>query len=124
MNRKKSEISPEAARRGLDPKDFAQLYSIKAEWEAAHPRPQATLAQVADHVDHVRRAAGVDHVGLGGDFDGTPDVTVGLEDVSTYPPLFAELLARGCTQHDCAALAGGNLLRALRAAEAVAASGA
>ncbi len=68
--------------------------------------------------------AGVEHVGLGGDFDGTPDVTVGLADVSTYPALFAELLARGWTEPDCAALAGGNLLRALRAAEAVAASGA
>ena len=109
-------LKAEAARRGLDPKDFAQLYSIKAEWEAAHPRPQATLAQVADHVEHVRRVAGVEHVGLGGDFDGTPDVTVGLEDVSTYPALFAELLARGWTEPDCAALAGGNLLRALRAA--------
>jgi membrane dipeptidase len=117
-------LKAEAAGRGLDPKDFAQLYSIEAGWEAAHPRPQATLAQVADHVDHVRRVAGVEHVGLGGDFDGTSDVTVGLEDVSTYPALFAELLARGWTEPDCAALAGGNLLRALRAAEAVAASGA
>ena len=70
-----------------------------------------------------RRVAGVEHVGLGGDFDGTPDVTVGLEDVSTYPALFAELLARGWTEPDCAALAGGNLLRALRAAESAAASG-
>jgi membrane dipeptidase len=86
-------------------------------------RPQATLAQVADHVEHVRRVAGVEHVGLGGDFDGTPDVTVGLEDVSTYPALFAELLARGWTEPDCAALAGGNLLRALRAAESAVASG-
>ena len=110
-------LKAEAGRRGLDPKDFAQLYSIEAEWEAAHPRPQATLAQVADHVDHVRRVAGVEHVGLGGDFDGTPDVTVGLEDVSTYPALFAELLARGWTEPDCAALAGGNMLRVLRGAE-------
>jgi len=62
-------------------------------------------------------------MGLGGDFDGTPDVTVGLADVSTYPALFAELLARGWTEADCAALAGGNLLRALRAAESAAASG-
>jgi membrane dipeptidase len=113
-------LKAEAARRGLDPKDFAQLFSIKDEWERAHPLPQATLAQVADHVDHVRKVAGVEHVGLGGDFDGTPDVTVGLEDVSAYPALFAELLARGWTQADCAALAGGNLLRALRQAEAFA----
>ena len=70
---------------------------------AAHPLPQATLAQVADHVEHVREVAGVEHVGLGGDFDGTSDVTVGLEDVTRYPALFAELLSRGWTEFDCAA---------------------
>ena len=113
-------LKAEAAGRGLDPKDFAQLYSIKTEWEAAHPRPQATLAQVADHVEHVRRVAGVEHVGLGGDFDGTLDVTVGLEDVSTYPALFAELAARGWTEPDLGALAGANVLRVLRAAESAA----
>ena len=116
-------LKAEAARRGLDQRDFDQLYGIKPEWEAAHPRPQATLAQVADHIDHVRQVAGVGHVGLGGDFDGTPDVSVGLEDVSAYPSLFAELLARGWTEPECAALAGGNLLRALRAAESFAAAG-
>ena len=114
-------LKAEAARRGLDPRDFGQLFSLTAEWERAHPLPRATLAQVADHVDHVRAVAGAGHVGLGGDFDGTPDVTVGLEDVSAYPALFAELLGRGWTESDCAALAGGNLLRALRAAEAFAA---
>jgi membrane dipeptidase len=116
-------LKAEAARRGLDPKDFAQLYSIKPEWEAAHPQPKATLAQVAGHVEHVRQVAGVEHVGLGGDFDGTPDVTVGLQDVSTYPALLAELLARGWTEPECAALAGGNVLRVLRTAEAFAADG-
>jgi membrane dipeptidase len=116
-------LKAEAARHGLDPKSFEQLNSITPEWEAAHPRPQATLAQVADHIDHVRQVAGVEHVGLGGDFDGTPDVSVGLEDVSAYPALFAELLARGWTEPECAALAGGNLLRALRAAESFAAAG-
>jgi membrane dipeptidase len=115
-------LKAEAARRGLDPKDLSKLFSIKPEWERDHPVPQATLAQVADHVDHVRQIAGVEHVGLGGDFDGTEDVTVGLEDVSTYPALFAEMLRRGWTEPDCAALAGGNLLRALRAAEAFAAA--
>src|SRR5580658_11161151 len=82
-------LKAEAARRGLDPKDVAQLHGIKDQWEAAHPPPRATLAQVADHVEHVRRVAGLEHVGLGGDFDGTRDVTVGLEDVSAYPALFA-----------------------------------
>ncbi len=114
-------LKAEAARRGGDPKDLGQLFSLKPEWELAHPVPQATLAQVADHVEHVRKVAGVEHVGLGGDFDGTPDVTVGLQDVSAYPALFVELLARGWTEADCAALAGGNLLRALREAESFAA---
>jgi membrane dipeptidase len=113
-------LKAEAARRGLDPRNLSQLFSIKDEWTAAHPLPEATLAQVADHVEHVRNVAGVEHVGLGGDFDGTDDVTAGLEDVSTYPALFAELLRRGWNEPDCAALAGGNLLRALRAAEAFA----
>jgi membrane dipeptidase len=113
-------LKAEASRRDLDPKNLGQLFSIKAEWETAHPVPRATLTQVADHVDHVREVAGVRHVGLGGDFDGTEDVTAGLEDVSTYPALFAELLSRGWTEADCAALAGGNVLRALRAAEAAA----
>ena len=114
-------LKAEAARRGMDPRDFDQLFSFKPEWERAHPRPGATLAQVADHVEHIRAVAGLAHVGLGGDFDGTPDVTEGLEDVSAYPALFAELFRRGWTEPDCAALAGGNLLRALRAAEALAA---
>jgi membrane dipeptidase len=114
-------LKAEAARRGVDPKDLGQLFSLKPEWELTHPVPQATLVQVADHVEHVRKVAGVEHVGLGGDFYGTPDVTVGLQDVSAYPALFAELLARGWTEADCAALAGGNLLRALREAESFAA---
>jgi membrane dipeptidase len=112
-----ADLKAEAARRGLDPRDLGKLFSIKPEWEREHPLPQATLTQVADHIDHVRQVAGVEHVGLGGDFDGTEDVTVGLEDVSTYPALFAELLRRGWTEPDCAALAGGNVLRVLRAAE-------
>ncbi|HEY3646921.1 MAG TPA: dipeptidase [Streptosporangiaceae bacterium] len=115
-------LKAEAGRRGLDPRDLSQLFSIKDEWTAAHPVPGATLTQVADHIEHVRHVAGVEHVGLGGDFDGTEDVSVGLEDVSTYPALFAELLRRGWTEPDCAALAGGNVLRALRSAEAFAAA--
>jgi membrane dipeptidase len=116
-----ADLKVEAARRGVDPRNLDQLFSLKPEWERTHPMPVAKLAQVADHIDHVRKVAGVEHVGLGGDFDGTSDVTVGLEDVSTYPALFAELLARGWTEPDCAALAAGNLLRALRGAESFAA---
>jgi membrane dipeptidase len=115
-------LKAEAAARGVDQKNLAELFAIKPEWEQAHPLPEATLAQVADHVEHVRDVAGIGQVGLGGDFDGTPDVTVGLEDVSRYPALFAELLRRGWTESDCAALAGANLLRALREAESFAAS--
>jgi membrane dipeptidase len=117
-------LKAEATRRGLDPRNLDQLFSIKAEWERSHPRPGSTLAQVADHIEHVREVAGVEHVGLGGDFDGTDEVTAGLEDVSTYPALFAELFRRGWTEPDCAALAGGNLLRALRSAEAYASAAA
>ena len=90
-------------------------------WEGDFFFRAHALSRLAD-ILHVRKVAGVAHVGLGGDFDGTPDVTVGLEDVSAYPALFAELLARGWTESDCAALAGGNILRALRAAESHAAS--
>ena len=110
-----------AVRRGLDPRDLGALFSMKDEWEADHPLPAATLAQVADHIDHVRSVAGAAHVGIGGDFDGTTDLPAGLHDVSRYPALFRELLRRGWSEADCKALAGGNILRALRAAESFAA---
>ena len=84
------------------------------------PRPRATLAQVADHIEHIRRVAGIDHVGIGGDFDGISEVVVGLEDVSTYPALFAELARRGWSDGDLRKLAGENVLRAMAAAENVA----
>jgi membrane dipeptidase len=77
---------------------------------------------VVAHVEHAREVAGVDHIGLGGDYDGTPELPVGLEDVSRYPALFAALLARGWSEEDCAKLAGRNALRVLRAAEVVAAA--
>ena len=79
--------------------------------------PRATLAQVADHIDHIRRVAGIDHVGLGGDFDGIMEVVQGLEDVSTYPALTAELLRRGYSDGDVAKVLGQNVLRAWKAAE-------
>jgi membrane dipeptidase len=91
------------------------------DWEAAHPRPAATLAQVADHLDHVRQVAGPDHVGIGSDFDGFDHPPVGLEDVSRFPYLFAELIRRGWSDDDLRKLAGRNLLRVLRQAEATAA---
>jgi len=82
--------------------------------------PKATLAQVADHMEHLRQVAGVDHVGLGSDFDGISSVPVGLEDVSKFPDLIAELLRRGWTAADVRKVAGLNILRVMRGAEAVA----
>jgi membrane dipeptidase len=90
------------------------------EWIGANPAPRATLAQVADHIEHVRDVAGVDHVGIGGDFDGITAVVLGLEDVSKYPALFAELAHRGWSEASLRKLAGENLLRAFAQAEAVA----
>jgi membrane dipeptidase len=92
--------------------------SVRA-WGARAPR--ATLAQVADHIEHIRRIAGVDHVGLGSDFDGISTVPAGLEDVSTFPDLLAELLRRGWSEADIKKLVGENVLRVMRGAERVAA---
>jgi membrane dipeptidase len=90
-----------------------------ASWEQAHPRPHATVADLADHVEHVRDVAGIDHVGLGGDYDGTSGLPEGMEDVSGYPILFAELIRRGWSDADLRKLAGENILRVLREVEQV-----
>ena len=84
-------------------------------WRAAHPTPRATLSQVADHIDHIKKIAGVDHIGLGGDFDGITQVVQGLEDVSTYPALVAELLKRGYTDAEVKKITGGNIMRVMKA---------
>ena len=89
-------------------------------WQAANPRPAVSVKEVADHIEHVARVAGHDHVGIGADLDGIPYTPTGLEGVETYPRLFAELIRRGWNDADLAKLAGGNVLRALRRAEAVA----
>jgi membrane dipeptidase len=107
----------EAERIAAEVADTAEVRRRMEAWTTANPRPQATLAQVADHLEHVREVAGVDHVGLGSDFDGITHVPVGLEDVSTFPRLFAELIRRGWSDDDLRKLAGRNLLRALRATE-------
>lgn len=92
-----------------------------AEWERTHPKPSVTLAMVADHIEHIAKVAGVGHVGIGGDFDGLgKEVPVGLNDVSRYPDLLAELMRRGWSDADIARLAGGNILRVMEEAEAVA----
>ncbi len=91
-------------------------------WDAANPRPATDVKLVADHIEHVARVAGHDHVGLGGDYDGIPYTPTGLEGVDAYPRIFAELIRRGWSDANLAKLAGGNVLQALRRAEAVAAS--
>ena len=111
-----SALKSEVAARGGDPADLSAVFGLLPSWEKDHPIPLATIAQVADHIDHIRAVAGVDHVGIGGDFDGTPVTPVGLDDVSRYPALFAELQRRRWSEADLAALAGGNTLRTLRAA--------
>jgi membrane dipeptidase len=96
---------PATLRRGLDL------------WTRANPAPRATVADVADHIDHIRKVAGIDHIGLGGDFDGITAVPEGLEDVSSYPALTAELLRRGYKEDDLKKILGLNILRVMRQAE-------
>ncbi len=89
-------------------------------WCAAHPKPRATLDQVADHIDHMRSVVGCDHIGIGSDFDGIDEVPDGLDDAAAFPALFEELARRGYTQAQLEAIAGRNFLRVLRAVEAAA----
>jgi len=98
-----------------DPKEQTKLYRAQL---LTLPRP--TLADVADHIDHIRNLIGIDHIGLGGDYDGMPPGPIGLEDVSTYPALLTELLRRGYSDADIAKIAGGNILRVMQAVEIVA----
>jgi membrane dipeptidase len=90
-------------------------------WRQDHPQPRGTISDMADHIEHIIDVAGVDHVGIGSDFDGISSTIVGLEDVSRFPYLFAELLRRGHSEDDLRKIASGNVLRALRAMEEVAA---
>ena len=115
------ERSAEEARlKSLYPFSKARVEAGVRSWEAANPRPEAQVGDVADHIEHVVRLAGHDHVGIGGDFDGITTTPVGLEGVEDYPNLFAELIRRGWSDANLAKLAGGNVLRVLREAEAVA----
>ena len=92
-----------------------------AQWEAANPNPRATVQDVADNIDHVVKVAGATHVGIGSDFDGITTTPEGLDSVATYPVLFAELIRRGYTDDQLKGIAGLNVLRVMRKAEAVAA---
>ncbi|MFF1344106.1 MULTISPECIES: dipeptidase [unclassified Streptomyces] len=97
-----------------------EAMALHRAFEAQRPRPVATAATVADHLDHMREVAGVDHIGIGGDYDGTAFTPAGLDDVAGYPNLIAELLTRGWSHADLAKLTWANAVRALRDAEAVA----
>jgi membrane dipeptidase len=106
----------------LFPADAAKVTEGVKAWTAANPAPRATIADAADHIDHIRQVAGIDHIGLGGDFDGIESVVLGLEDVSTYPALLAELLRRGYKDEDITKIMGKNILRVMRQVEKVSAT--
>ena len=120
---------PRAPRPGEDPalvaEERAQAFAASTDdrlprWLERHPRPEATAAQVADHVEHAREVAGLAHIGLGGDYDGVDRQPVDLADVSGYPVLLRELASRGWSRSDLEALTGRNVLRVLREAERLA----
>jgi membrane dipeptidase len=127
-------IAPDAAPRALErfaierrlqeahPNDDAAVDAALEEWDKTHPLPPATLSMVADHIEYIRKVAGIDHVGLGGDLDGIDVTPQGLEDVSKYPALTAELLRRQWSDEDVKKLLGLNVLRVMKQAEAVAAA--
>jgi len=114
-------LAEEARLKALNPGNPDVVTGGVAQWVAANPRPEIDVRAIADHIEHIARIAGRDHVGIGSDFDGVPFLPVGLDGVEDYPALFVELMRRGWSDSDLAKLAGGNLLRAMRAAERVAA---
>jgi membrane dipeptidase len=101
------------------PGDAAAVTRGVDEWAKTHPAPRALVSDAADHIDHIRKVAGIDHIGLGGDFDGITSVPQGLEDVSKYPSLTAELLRRGYKDDEVKKILGQNVLRVMREAEKV-----
>lgn len=115
------EDAEEARLKALHPDAPDTVKSGLAAWVKANPSPKATLAQVADHIEHVRKVAGIDHVGIGSDFDGITSTPVGLEGVDDFPALLAELLRRGWKDEEVKKLIGLNALRVMREAEKVAA---
>ena len=119
-NRERS--AQEARLKALTPFSAALVKDGLEKWDVANPKPRLAVSQVADHIDHVARVAGHDHVGIGGDLDGIDHTVPGLGGVDGYPLLFAELIRRGWSDANLAKLAGGNFLRALRRAEAVSAA--
>jgi membrane dipeptidase len=113
------EAAQQTLLKSQNPTDENAVKEGLRKWAEANPAPKATLQQVADHIDHVRKVAGIDHIGIGSDFDGITAVPVGLEDTSKYPALIAELLKRGYTDQDVKKILSGNVLRVMREAEKV-----
>jgi membrane dipeptidase len=116
------EAAEEARAKSIDNGRPEQREAAIKAWKAANPPPRVSVGEVADHVEHIAKVAGYDHVGIGGDLDGIESAPEGLGTVSGYPLLFAELIKRGWSDANLAKLAGGNVLRVMRQAEAVAAS--
>lgn len=108
----------ESLRNELD--DQSEMRRRFMAWAQANPQPNANVSDVADHIDHVRKVAGIDHVGIGSDYDGIARAPEGLEDVSTFPVLFAELLRRGYSEADLKKISGQNMMRVMRQMEDVA----
>jgi membrane dipeptidase len=128
FNRWSADLAAETARYNSPPYDGIYIgqpdlaAAALARWKAAHPKPVVTTAQVADHIEHIVKVAGIDHVGIGSDFDGIDgEAPEGLQSVADFPNLFAELARRGWSDDMLAQLAGRNMLRVMRKAEAVAA---
>lgn len=114
-------IEAEATRaKAIHPGDPAAAQSAVEAWKEANPEPIATISQMADQIDHIRQVAGIDQIGIGGDYDGMATGPEGMEDVSGYPLLFAELARRGYSQADLEKIASRNMMRVMRAAEAFA----
>ena len=111
----------EARLNALYPGQAEAVEAQLARWDEANPEPVSTIGDMADHIDHVRRVAGIDYIGIGGDYDGMPHGPAGMEDVAGYPALFVELARRGYSQADLEKIASRNMLRAMKAAEAYAA---
>jgi membrane dipeptidase len=107
------QVKADMLERDEDPRDWSLQLAATARYAANHSRPKATVQQVADHVEHVRAVAGLEHVGIGGDYDGCDELPIGLEDVTGYPALIGELQDRGWSEPELAALTGENVLRVL-----------
>lgn len=116
-----SRSGEEERQKRLNPGDPSAAAGGLAAWDQSHPRPHATVSQLADHVEHIRNIAGVDHLGIGADYDGVEYLPDGMGGVDGYPLLFAELIRRGWKDADLQKLAGVNVLRVLCAVEAYAA---